>query len=92
MSKDKQSVLLPVKVITKTKTNKIVGWQGDYFKILLAVPPIKGKANDKLLDLLANYLQVSKNQMKIVRGHNVDKKYISLPGKVLERLNIKNKY
>ncbi len=30
--------------------------------------------------------------MKIVRGHYVDKKYISLPGKVLERLNIKNKY
>lgn len=88
MGKNKQVVLLPVKVITKAKNNRIVGWQGGFLKIQLTVTPTKGKANDKLIDLLANFLNITKSELTIVRGHTIDKKYINLPIKALEKLKI----
>lgn len=90
MIKNNQSALLVVKVITKAKVNKIVGWQGEFLKVQLTSAPVKGQANEKLISLLSDFLILPKSQIMIVRGFTTNKKYISLPVGQLEK--IKNKF
>ncbi len=86
MEKNSQQILLPVKVITKAKNNKIIGWQGEFLKIQINTSPVKGKANDQLINLLADYLDLPKKQITIVRGNTTKTKYIDLPKDSLVRL------
>ena len=89
MIKNNQPVLLSVKIITKAKVNKIVGWQGEFLKVQLTSAPVKGQANERLIGLLSDFLNLSKNQMTIVRGQTNNKKFISLPSGELEKLKVK---
>lgn len=89
MIKNNQSALLSVKVITKAKTNKIIGWQGEFLKIQLTSAPVKGQANERLIGLLSDFLNLSKNKITIIRGFTTNKKYISLPAGQLEKIKTK---
>ncbi len=85
MSKEKDN-FLTVKVITRSSCNEIIGWQNDFLKVKLAVTPIKGQANTKLLDLLADFLSIPTSELKIVRGFTTNKKRICLPVDAVEKL------
>lgn len=89
MIKNNQSVFLVVKVVTKAKINKIVGWQGDFLKVQLTAIPSKGQANKKLIELLADFLNLSKSKIIIVRGSTTNKKIIYIPNNKLEELKKK---
>ena len=41
-------------------------------------PPQKGKANEALIELLANYFSVPKSSVRIVRGQTGSKKLIEI--------------
>jgi uncharacterized protein (TIGR00251 family) len=89
MVKKNNQVRLSVKVITKAKTNQIIGWQGEFLKIQLTAAPVKGQANEKLISLLSEFLNLSKQQIVIVRGFITNKKIISLPVDGLKTLKKK---
>jgi len=46
----------------------------------LAVPPIEGKANLALIQLLAQTYGVPKSQVTIVRGHTARLKWVEIEG------------
>ncbi len=51
--------------------------EGQYLASVHA-PPQKGKANEALIELLANYFSVSKSSVRIIRGQTGRKKLIEV--------------
>jgi uncharacterized protein (TIGR00251 family) len=74
---------LRVKVIPRSTSNEIAGQLADgTLKIKIAAPPEKGRANEALVDLLAETYHVSRAAIEIVSGHTAKVKLvrINLPG------------
>lgn len=67
-----------VKVIPKSSQNKVERIsEGDY-KAWLTAPPVAGKANESLINLLAVYFGVAKYQVSIVGGKTSRKKIVDI--------------
>ena len=58
-----------VKVVPGSRHNRVAGRYGDAFKVQVSAPPADGKANDAVIELLANALSVSPRQVLILGGH-----------------------
>jgi len=58
----------------------VVGKHGTAWKIRVAAPPEGGKANDAVLRLLADTLQVPRRDGEIVAGHGAREKIVALAG------------
>jgi uncharacterized protein (TIGR00251 family) len=50
------------------------------YEIAVTSKPIKGKANKEIIGVLAEFLNVKKSQIKIIRGHKSQKKVIEIEG------------
>lgn len=74
------TALLPVRVIPRASRNEIVGMERESLKIKVTAPPVKGKANDALVGLLAKTLKVRKSQVEIVSGHKARQKMVKVEG------------
>jgi len=59
---------IKIKVIPKSSQNKIGERVGDYIKVYVTDAPEKGKANKSVIEIISNWLGVSKSRIKIVRG------------------------
>ena len=70
----------PVKVITRASKTEVAGVSEGMVKIRLTAAPTDGKANDQLIDFLADQLHVAKTAIEIVAGQNDSKKMISING------------
>jgi len=67
-----------VKVIPRSSLNKVEKLsEGDY-KVKLTAPPIDGKANDMLIQVLAEYFGIAKSSLKIVGGKTAKVKIIDI--------------
>jgi len=67
-----------IKVITKSKQQKVVRQADGFFKIYIWSAPEKGKANQELIKVLAKHLAIKQKQVKIVRGEHSREKLISI--------------
>jgi hypothetical protein len=71
---------LNIRVITSAKKDKIVDLGSNNLKVKLAVPPIKGKANKKLVRLLADYFGVNKGCVDMISGVKSKSKVVRIVG------------
>jgi uncharacterized protein (TIGR00251 family) len=71
---------LTVKVVPGSSRDQIVGWLGDALKIKVIAPPEKGKANEAVIDLLAEALGVSTDDIEVVSGQSSPSKVIAVTG------------
>ena len=53
---------------------------GELYKVYVTVAPEQGKANKKMIDLLAEYFKVSKSQIRIIKGEISRNKIIEIIG------------
>ena len=60
---------LRVRVQPKSSTNQVVGYRGDTLRLRVTAPPEGGQANEAVISLLADALDLPKGQLEIVRGH-----------------------
>ena len=60
-------MIVTIRVVPRAKQNKVVEEAGR-LKVYLTAPPVEGKANDLLIEVLAEYLGVKKKQLRLVRG------------------------
>ena len=58
----------------RTEVRKIEGG----YKVYLTVPPVGGKANKALLEVLADYLGLKKSQLLIVKGEKAKDKVLKI--------------
>ncbi len=74
------SLTFPIRVVPRAKKNEIAGVEGGSLKVRLTAPPAKGKANEALVEFLAQALGVRKGQVEIVRGQRARNKTIRVKG------------
>jgi len=70
-----------VKVMPHSGRNEIRQIAKNDYKAWVTAPPEKGKANQALISLLADFFQVAKSQIKITGGKTASRKIIDVLGK-----------
>ena len=71
-------MLLNIRVQPNARQNKIVK-EGDRYKVYLTAPPVEGKANQALIEFLAEYFQVKRSLVKIIKGLKSRDKIVEIP-------------
>jgi uncharacterized protein len=71
---------LQLKVIPKASRNRIVGWVGDRLKVQVTAAPERGKANDAVVQLLAETLGLPRARVRIVAGETSPIKTLEIDG------------
>ena len=74
------AVTLAVHVVPGARRNEIVGMEGATIKIRLRATPVEEKANDALIEFLAEALKVSRAQIEIVSGQASRRKIVRMRG------------
>ena len=69
-----------VRVIPRAKKARITQ-DKEVLKVYLNEPAIEGRANKKLIELLAKYYKVKKHQVSIVKGQKQRDKLVEIDGK-----------
>lgn len=82
-------ILVPVKIIPKSSSDKIVGWEGNTLKIRVTAVPEKGEANQSVIKILSKTLKIAKSNIVIVKGETSRNKIILFKGETLESLKKK---
>jgi len=70
-------MILNVRVVPKASKN-LVKKEEDYLKVYLTKPAQNGLANTQLIALLAEYLNIKKYQVKIIKGERSRDKLVKI--------------
>ncbi|HBR22219.1 MAG TPA: hypothetical protein DD713_06585 [Nitrospiraceae bacterium] len=68
---------LKIKVITNANKNAVVEGEG-MLKVYVNAPPVDGKANKVVAEVLAEHFKVRKSSVKIIRGEKSKEKVIEI--------------
>ncbi|OIO46405.1 MAG: hypothetical protein AUJ28_02685 [Parcubacteria group bacterium CG1_02_37_51] len=60
--------IIEIKVIPRSKENKVIEEGDNKLKVKLTAPPVDNKANFALVDILAEHYQVRRGQIAIISG------------------------
>jgi uncharacterized protein len=71
---------VPVKVTPNAARNEILGLKNGVWRIKIAAPPDKGKANKELVAYLSELLGLKKDDLAVLRGHASRDKVVSVEG------------
>lgn len=86
-------VRFSVRVQPRAARSEVCGVHGEALRIRLAAPPIDGAANEALVDLLAEVLEVPRRAVTIVSGASSRNKLVQVEGiasGAIERLAVRN--
>ncbi len=75
-----QTARLRVRVAPGARRTRVVGRHGDGWKLAVAAPPERGRANDAVVELLASALHVPRRDVSVVSGHAAREKIVELAG------------
>jgi uncharacterized protein len=78
---------ISVKVMPNAGKNEISGLTGDVWRIKIAAPPDKGKANKELIEFLSKILEISKDSLTLIKGHTSHNKIIAIYGLTISSVN-----
>lgn len=67
-----------VKVVPKSSIQRVEENLLGELKVKLKSPPIQGRANQELIEILAKYYKVSKSQIEIIQGEKSKNKIINI--------------
>jgi uncharacterized protein (TIGR00251 family) len=74
---------LELKTIPNAPRDEIAGWLGDALKVKVHAPALEGRANDALLEFLADKLGIHRRDVTLVRGDKSRHKVIRIAGLTL---------
>lgn len=75
---DHNDLWLHIHLQPGAKQNAVSGLHGDALKIRIAAPPIDDRANEALIDFIAQACKVPKRFVTIERGHHSRDKWIKV--------------
>ena len=79
-TKAQNKLTLNIKVEPRSSKSGIVGPYGDALKIKLTSPPVEGKANKELIEILAKGFSIAKKDVEIISGQSSKNKVVRLNG------------
>ena len=71
---------LRLRVQPNAGRSEVVGFTDGVLQVRVAAPPVKGKANKELTNLLSKALGVSQSSLTIVKGHTSRNKVMAIAG------------
>jgi uncharacterized protein (TIGR00251 family) len=71
---------LALKVVPGASRQRIVGPYGDGLKVAVTAAPEAGAANEAVISLLAETLDLARANVRIVRGHTSPRKEVLIVG------------
>ncbi len=74
------STVLTLRVAPKSPTDAIVGWHGAALKIKVRAAPENGRANEAVIGLLAEALDLPRKSIVLERGHASRDKRVRITG------------
>jgi len=80
-SKIKDELILKIKVEPRSSRAGVIGQYGDSLKVKLTSPPVEGRANKELIEILAKQFGVHKRNIEIISGHSSKNKLVKLHGR-----------
>ena len=83
------SCTLELKTIPNAPRDEIAGWLGTALKVKVHAPALDGRANDALLEFLADKLGVHRRTVTLVRGDKSRHKVVRLDGLTLAEVQIR---
>ncbi len=69
---------IKVKVKPNSKKDEVKELAPDRLEVKVSAPPEKGKANERVIELLAEHYGVKKSAVRILRGHSSREKLIEI--------------
>lgn len=75
-----RSIRVRVRVAPGARRSELVGPHGEGWKVRVAAPAEGGRANEAVLRLLADTLQVPRRDVSLVSGHGAREKVVALTG------------
>ena len=70
------------------KKNMILGEHNGALKIAVTAPPLDGRANDAILDLLASWLRAKRGYLELIRGASSRDKVVLIRSMTAEVLSV----
>ncbi|MFA5080598.1 MAG: DUF167 domain-containing protein [Candidatus Paceibacterota bacterium] len=61
-------MLIKVKVIPSSRVESIIKKKEDSFEVCVREPPIEGIASQRVFQVLADYFQIEKGKIRLIRG------------------------
>ena len=71
---------IEVRVKPNSKKEGVARIDEGVYEVRVSVPPEKGRANERVLDLLSKHLRVRKSSLRIVKGERARVKVIEIEG------------
>lgn len=81
-----QGAQFALRVQPRASRTAIAGVMGDAVKLTIAAPPVDGKANQAVVEFLAELLRVPKSSVTIVSGETGRNKLIAIRGVAAEQV------
>lgn len=76
----KEGVLVTVFLQPRASRTEIIGVESEAVRVRVQAPPVKGRANEALVELLAEVLGVPRRDVELVRGHTGRHKQVLVRG------------
>lgn len=71
---------LRVRVQPGARRSEVVGWQAGVLRVRVQAPPVEGRANEALVELLARALGVPKGTLSVRLGRGAREKLLVVEG------------
>ena len=71
---------LRVRVQPNAARSEIAGWYGGALRVRTVAPPVAGKANRALVEILSHALGIPRADVDVTRGHGSKEKVVEIAG------------
>jgi uncharacterized protein (TIGR00251 family) len=75
-----KGVSFAVKVHPRARKNAITGVVGDALKLALTAPPVDGRANQAVVEFLADFFEITRSSVTIASGETSRNKVVRIIG------------
>ncbi len=69
-----------IRVTPRARQNKVAGKVGDAVKVYVTAPPEDGRANEAVVETVADWLGVKRRQVEIIAGGSNRNKIVRVTG------------
>lgn len=69
---------IKVKVRPNSRSNEVIEIGKDSYEVKVTVPPEKGKANKRVIELISKHLKIPKSKIAIISGELFKEKVIEI--------------
>lgn len=77
---------LTLKVTPNAAKSEVVAFSDGVLTIKVAAPPVKGRANQEIINFMSQLLAVPKSSLLILKGHRSRNKTLYISGMVIQEL------